>query len=291
MSQILLTGATGFLGSHLLEAFLKEGHKVTATKRRNSNVWRIESMLPHCEIVDLDEIPVSELMRQREYEVVIHTVCDYGRQGQSAFEITQTNLMLGVELLEAAISSGVKTFINTDSLLSPNVNAYALSKHQFVDWLKFYSNQIQVINLRLEHMYGPKDDPNKFVSWLLAQLQMKVKRIPLTEGHQKRDFVFITDVVNAYTATFHASSELPKYAEFDVGSGKLTSVREFVTALKDAYREVNKACITELGFGDVSMRSNEQTEVKVDLLALHRLNWRNITTLNDGLVKLVREYK
>ncbi len=291
MGQILLTGATGFLGSHLLEAFLKEGHQVTATKRRNSNMWRIESMLPHCEIVNINEIPVEKLMRQSQFDAVIHTVCDYGRQGHSAFEITRTNLMLGLELLDAAVNNGVNTFINTDSLLSPDVNAYALSKHQFVDWLKFYSNRIQVINLRLEHMYGPKDDPTKFVSWLLTQFKTKVKRIPLTEGYQKRDFVFITDVVNAYKTTFNASSELTEYTDFDVGSGSLTSVREFVTALKDAYRAIDSECETELGFGDSPMRNNEKSEVKVDLSALHRLNWQNTTTLNEGLKKLLREYK
>jgi nucleoside-diphosphate-sugar epimerase len=230
-------------------------------------------------------------MRQRQYDAVIHTVCDYGRQGQSAFEITQTNLMLGLELLDAAANNGVNTFLNTDSLLSPDVNAYALSKHQFVDWLKFYSNRIQVINLRLEHMYGPKDDPTKFVSWLLTQFKTKVKRIPLTEGYQKRDFVFITDVVNAYKTTFNSSSELTEYTEFDVGSGSLTSVREFVTALKDAYREVDRDCITELGFGDTPMRSNEKSEIKVDLSALHGLNWENTTTLDEGLKTLVREYR
>lgn len=290
MALILLTGATGFLGSHLLEAFINEGHQVTATTRRNSNVWRIKSMLKHCEVVNIDELPVVEVMKQRQYDTVIHTVCDYGRQGHSAFEITRTNLMFGLELLDVAVTTGVKSFMNTDSLLSPDVNAYALSKHQFVDWLKFYSNRIQVINLRLEHMYGPKDDPAKFVTWLLSQFKTKVKRIPLTEGYQKRDFVFITDVVNAYKATFEASSDLLAYNEFDVGSGRLISVREFVTALKDAYCVIDSECKTELGFGDNPMRSNEKSDVNVDLTALHRLNWKTLTPLDEGLKKLVREY-
>lgn len=289
MSQILLTGANGFLGSHLLEALLKEGHQVTATKRKNSNMWRIESMLSKCEFVNIDERSVADLMCQRQYDVVIHTACDYGRQGNTASEIAQTNLMLGLELLEAAVNNGVKSFINTDSLLSPNVNAYALSKHQFVEWLKFYSNRIQVINMRLEHMYGPKDDPTKFVSWLLQQFKRNTKRIPLTEGSQKRDFVFVTDVVNAYKATFKAAGELPEFSEFDVGSGSLISVKKFVIALKNAFCEVNPDCRTELGFGDIPMRNNETLEVKVDLSALQILNWKNITTLDEGLKRLVQE--
>jgi dTDP-D-glucose 4,6-dehydratase len=52
--------------------------------------------------------------------------------------------------------------------------------------------------MKLEHMYEPKDDETKFVPWLISQLQQGVERVPLAEGKQLRDFIYIDDVVTAY---------------------------------------------------------------------------------------------
>ncbi len=68
----------------------------------------------------------------------------------------------------------------------------------FVEWLKYFSDRIKVVNLKLEHMYGPKDDDSKFVTWITNQMLNNISSIDLTEGTQKRDFIYIDDVVDAY---------------------------------------------------------------------------------------------
>ena len=289
MSKVLITGATGFLGSYLVEAFIQQGCEVTVLKRSTSDTWRIQPWLSQCQVENIDESSIEKILASQRYDTVIHTACDYGRQGHTAFQITQTNLMFGLEVLQSSVNNNVKFFINTDTLLPADLNAYALSKHQMVDWLKFFSHKIKVVNLKLEHMYGPKDDPTKFVNWLIQQFADNVVRVPLTNGIQQRDFVYITDVVSAFITTYKSIRQLPSYSEFEVGSGTLTPVRDFVTSLKQVYQCKYPECITELGFGDIAMREGELMEIKVDLNPLHALEWRCMTSLDKGLKKLLEE--
>lgn len=289
MSRILLTGATGFLGSHLLHAFVEDGHNVTALKRSTSDTWRLADIEGQFTYANVDEIRINDVLANQGYEAVIHTVCDYGRSGTSVKDMVNTNVIFGLEILQAAIKHQVRCFINADTLLPRSLNAYSLSKHQFTDWLKLFSDQIQVINLRLEHMYGPKDDPKKFVNWLIEQFDNNVARVPLTDGYQQRDFVYITDVVNAFTTTYTQSASLPHYSEFEVGSGETISVRQFVEILRAKYIDRFPTCPSELGFGDVPLRGNEQMAVSVDLAGLKSLSWLPKVTINDGLEMLIKE--
>jgi nucleoside-diphosphate-sugar epimerase len=289
MSRILLTGATGFLGSHLLHTFVEDGHNVTALKRSASNTWRLTDIEGEFTYANSDEICINDLLANQGYDAVIHTVCDYGRSGSSSKDMMSTNVIFGLEILQAAIQHHVRSFINADTLLPRSLNAYSLSKHQFTDWLKLLSDQIQVINLRLEHMYGPKDDPKKFVNWVMQQFDNNVARIPLTDGHQCRDFVYISDVVNAFTTTYTQSASLPQYSEFEVGSGETISVRHFVETLRTKYMERFPKCSSELGFGDVPLRENEQMAVSVDMTGLKSLGWLPKVSINNGLKMLIKE--
>lgn len=65
--------------------------------------------------------------------------------------------------------------------------------------MKFLSNkQTKMINIKIEHMYGALDDENKFIYWLINKLKQNVEKIDLTSGVQKRDFIYIDDIVSAY---------------------------------------------------------------------------------------------
>tara|TARA_R110001583_G_scaffold193333_1_gene361707 strand:+ start:231 stop:1106 length:876 start_codon:yes stop_codon:yes gene_type:complete len=288
MPHILLTGATGFLGSHLLEALLAQGYQVTILKRSSSDTWRIDHLLRKVTAFDVDRQPVEKAFEAQGVNMVIHTACTYGRHGQSAHEVAQTNLLFALQLLDAATIFNVNTFVNTDTLLPKYLNAYSLSKKHFSEWLKQRSDQVQVINLKLEHMYGPKDDQTKFIPWLISQFEQGVERVPLTEGKQKRDFIYIDDVVSAYLLAVHRAGELPKYSEFDVGTGRLTRVRDFVSDLYETYKKLNPHTVTQLGFGDIPMREGEMMAVEVNNTALKKLGWNSETLQNEGLARLFK---
>jgi nucleoside-diphosphate-sugar epimerase len=288
MTHILLTGATGFLGSHLLEALLAQGYKVTILKRSTSDTWRIDHLVGQIKAFDVDQVGIEEAFKAEKVDAVIHTACSYGRHGQPANEVVETNLLFALKVLDAATLFNTDTFFNTDTLLPKYLNAYSLSKKHFTEWLKQRSPEIKVVNLKLEHMYGPKDDQTKFVPWLIGQLEQGASHIPLTEGSQQRDFIYIDDVVSAYLLALKKVDQLPGYTELDVGTGELTSVRDFVSTIFAIYKSLNPSTTTQLGFGDVPMREGEMMTVEVDNSALKSLGWYATTQNTDGLKNLFK---
>jgi len=117
--KILLTGATGFLGSHLVHAFLEEGHQVAIIKRSTSNTERIYSVLGDMETFDIDRLAMeAPFLKLGGVDAVIHTATCYGKDGETNSEIYETNTLFPLKLLETAISFNTKTFFNTDTFFN-----------------------------------------------------------------------------------------------------------------------------------------------------------------------------
>ena len=142
---VLLTGATGFLGSHLLSALLEEGHKVVVLKRSISSLLRVNHLMDDVVAYDIDKYLLEDIFTQECIEVVIHVATSYSREQRNELDIVDTNIVLGVNLLKSAVKHGVEifintdTFFNTDNLMSSHMQAYTLSKKQFIEWLKYFS--------------------------------------------------------------------------------------------------------------------------------------------------------
>jgi CDP-paratose synthetase len=287
---ILLTGATGFLGSHLLEALLNQGYPVVVLKRSTSNLWRIEHLTGQYQSYDVDKAPLEKAFEEQRIDCVIHTACHYGRNGDPISDIVESNLMFGLRILDACLKFNTDTFFNTDTLLQKHLNVYTLSKKQFVEWLTQASDKIQVVNLKLEHMYGPKDDTTKFVPWVISQLQQSVAEIKLTKGEQQRDFIYIDDVVSAYLTVLEQAKKLPSFSEFDVGTGQLVTVRGFLEQLKEVYEANFGSTDTKLAFGAIPYREGEMMTVEVDNKALLGLGWLPTTNMQQGLERILKEY-
>lgn len=285
---ILLTGATGFLGSYLLESLLLKGYKVVILKRSHSNIWRIEHLMSKVNYYDVDVQPLELAFSEQQIDFVIHTACHYGRNGDSMFKTVETNLMFSLRILDACIKFNTDTFFNTDTLLSKHLNVYSLSKKQFVEWLKQNSDQIQVVNFKLEHMYGPKDDVSKFVPWVLSQLKENTSDLKLTEGNQLRDFIYIDDVVSAYTTILEKVKSLDSFNEFDVGTGNLVSVKDFLKTIKQQYEKMFESKSINLVFGAIPYRSGELMTVEVNNKPLLDLGWQPKISIEDGIEKSLK---
>lgn len=296
MKHILLTGATGFLGSHLLEALLRQGTRVSILKRSTSDTWRIKHLLGDVDAFDIDMQPLEDAFKPQKFAAVIHTACNYGRKGESAHSVVETNLLFGLRLLDAATFFNTDTFLNTDTFFNTDtlsykyLNTYSLSKKQFSEWLKQRSNAIQIVNLKLEHMYGPKDDKAKFIPWLIYQLQQGVESIPLTEGKQLRDFIFVEDVVSAYLLALNKVGQLKSFTEFDVGTGKLSEVRSFVSEIYKAVKSQQPELKTVLDFGAILPHEGEMMGVEVDNTALKNLGWQPTYSHEHGIKKTIEQY-
>ena len=280
---ILLTGATGFLGSHLLKALVNKGYEVVVLKRSTSNMWRLKGFENTFKSYDIDQVPLRKVFEEQYIDTIIHTACVYGRKGESIQQILETNLMFGIELLNTG------TFFNTGTLLYKYLNYYALSKKQFEEWLQLASDKIQVVNLKLEHMFGEQDGNDKFTSWILNELQQEKNIIPLTAGTQKRDFIYIDDVVSAYLTCLEQAPQLKAFNDIEVGTGVLTPVKTFVTLVKNTLEKLKGSPIeTQLNFGALPYREGEIMEPQVDNSMLCSLGWQPKRSLEENIEQFVK---
>ena len=280
---ILLTGATGFLGSHLLRALVNKGYEVVVLKRSTSNTWRLKGFENTFKSYDIDQVPLQKAFEEQYIETIIHTACVYGRKGESIQQILETNLMFGIELLNTG------TFFNTGTLLYKYLNYYALSKKQFEEWLQLASDKIQVVNLKLEHMFGEQDGNDKFTSWILNELQQEKNIIPLTAGTQKRDFIHIDDVVCAYLTCLEQAPQLKDFNDIEVGTGVLTPVKTFVILVKEVLEKLKgKPIKTQLNFGALPYREGEIMEPQVDNSRLCSLGWQPKRSLEENIEQFVK---
>ncbi len=284
--KILVTGATGFLGSRLVNALLKQGHRVIILKRSFSDTRRLEEALPLVAVYDLDRSPLSDPFRDHgDIDAVLHTATCYGRGGESFSEVCEANLAFPLRLLDAACSHGTARFINTDTSLERGINAYALSKKQFSEWGKLAaeSGRIRFVNVVLEHFYGPGDDVGKFVTHVINSCRQKVPELKLTKGEQERDFVYIDDVVSAYLLLLEGGGGAqPACAEYPLGSGEAVSVRALVEMISRL-----TGSPTSLNFGALPYRQNEAMRSVADVEALARLGWKASTDLATGIARTI----
>lgn len=279
-STILITGATGFLGSNLLRRFVAGGLKVLVLARKTSNLSRIQDCLAEVRVFYVEDSDFEAIFKEFKVDAVVHCATNYGRKIPSPLSILEANLMLPLKLLQVGMNNGLKCFINTDTILDKRVSFYSLSKSQFRDWLKLYSEKLACVNVSLEHFYGPDDDESKFVTWVIQSMLRGVEKIDLTLGEQKRDFVYIDDVVRAFEKVLVNSLELRAgYFHYEIGTGNLVPIAEFINKIKS----LSGNTATRLNFGAIPYRENEVMASHVDLANIRALGWEPEVPLESGL--------
>lgn len=280
---VFVTGATGFLGASLVYRLLDLNCVVYATKRIQSNLSRYDSSLTQPIWVDLEGICFENFFKTHSVDCIVHCATDYGRKNINPIQTVEANLILPLKIIHAA-TGYVRCFINTDTILPKDINNYSLSKKQFCEWLNVYSDKIASVNVSLEHFYGPGDDTTKFTSNIINSLLLSKPEILLTSGLQKRDFIYIDDVVNAIVTIINASNTFKNdFYKFEVGSGEAITIKDFVLLVKDFIANSS----TVLNFGAIPYRKNEMMAVVADISELKKLGWMPITKLSDGLKKTI----
>lgn len=285
--NILLTGATGFLGSRLALELATGRNQLTVLVREGSSLARLQPCLSRLTVVHIAGCNFEELIQQRKIDLITHCATNYGRLSISRPDIVDANLVLPLRILDGVVSSGRKVaFINTDTLLDKRISSYSLSKKQFREWLQCYADVVTCINVLLEHFYGPGDDPSKFVSAIVRSLICDEPRIALTLGEQERDFIYIDDVVSAICQIIDSgiSAEVG-FHEFEIGLGQSVTIRDFVELTK----QLSGNNVTRLDFGALPYRANEAMKVMVDTRRIRSLGWQPRYSISDGLKRMIAE--
>ncbi len=291
MKKIVISGITGFLGSHLAKGLLQKGYKVIGIKRSTSSLDKLSTVLNELVLLDVDSDDFNKKFLEMSPEIVIHTACSYGRSGESIENLVNSNVIFPLHLLELSVKAEVKCFINTDSALEKQVSPYALSKYQFKEWGKFLGNKIKFINVRIEHMYGADDDNYKFIKWFVDQLHSKQDEIRLTSGIQKRDFIYIDDVVSAYDVIVSKIGTLEGFCEIDVTTDQFVQVKDFLHNIVQQYEKSYGISETILKFGVIPYREHEAMVPNVSGVCLKEMGWFPKVSHAEGIKRILKELK
>lgn len=285
--NILITGAGGFLGAALAHRLGGMDHQISLLIRTNTNLYRFADLSPYKVGRCTTNQEIIKFISDISPDVVIHTACCYGRNGESVLQIIDSNIRFGAVVLEAlkGLNKGA-TFINTGTVLSSEVSLYALTKIQFEELGSYIANSsnpnIQFINIKLQHMYGPGDDVSKFTSYVINSCKNNVPTLPLTFGEQKRDFIYIDDVVDAYIKIIEGATALNKLEQIDLGSGVALRLRDFVEI---AHKLTNSK--TELLFGGIPYRENDSMCMVANIDALKKFGWIPRFDIAAGIKKII----
>ena len=197
--KILLTGATGFIGTQLVTALNESGHKVVAITRVLSKLPENLMALNNVIWLPLESDIKDKVEYQGPFDAIIHLATCYAREGGLWLEVERANVGYPLMLLEYAVNSGCSLFINSDSFFSrdeydyPYMREYILTKRYFLEWGKLAVGKnpdFCFVNARLEHVYGPGDKLDKFIPKLLMDLIVEKSEIQLTTCEQRRDIIF-----------------------------------------------------------------------------------------------------
>ena len=286
--NVLLTGATGYIGSHLTSALVAAGANVSILKRSTSNIDRLVSIQNKISMFDIDvEGLESPFTKGSRIDAIIHSATCYGRNGENEIDVFSSNTLFPLELLRLSAFYESTTFINVDTILCEYLNSYALSKYQFAQWGRFFSQtkRIQFLNIRLEQVYGPNDDLSKFTSLLIRRCVEGALSMPLTKGEQMRDFVFIDDVVTAFMLILEKMNGKGVYwQELGLGSGSPVSIKHFAKKVKEL------SCSNiEFDFGALDYRDNEVMTSSANINALNELGWTRKWSLEEGILSSIED--
>jgi len=319
--RVLVTGAAGFVGSHLTDALLAEGDEVIAVDNLSSgalsnlsNARRLSTGKFNFHRVDVTSGAIADLIKRQKPEVICHLAAqvDVRRSVADPIFDAQVNLIGTLRVLHAAAASGTRKVVFTSSggciygepdesrlpvkeeqVFWPEAmpeSPYGVSKKVALDYLRYYKaiEGLDYTALALSNVYGPRQEPASQVGLEGQVVAIFCKRMlanrPTTiygDGSQTRDFVYVDDVVTA----FLAASTKGNGELINIGSKEELSVNDLHARL---------VALTGTSFEAVNApaRPGELQRIYVDnSKAKDVLEWRPTVGLDEGLKQTVAWFK
>ena len=239
--RVLVTGSTGFVGTHLTPQLLDDGW---AVHRLLQAGLEVPSPVPSLGVTDhvwqgTTETAVPILAEVRP-DVVIHLAAMF----RASHEVTDieplvnANLLVGLQVVDAATRAGCTAFVNAgtswqnyrDDAYDP-VCLYAATKQAFEDLLAYYVKAcgLHVVTLKLYDTYGPGDHRAKLFN-ALRRASEGGEQLAMSPGEQELDLVYVSDVTRAFSvaASRACAAGAPGAECYAVSSGVRSSLRQVV---------------------------------------------------------------
>ena len=242
MKKAIVSGASGFIGCHLVEQLLDNKWDVNIIVREKTDLKPIESFLNKLTVNEHDgttECMVS-IFNKVKPDITFHLASLFlaKHESKDVVPLMESNIIFSSQLIEAMAVSGASYLINTGTSWQHYKNEkynpvclYAATKQAFEDIAKFYidSKNIKMITLKLFDTYGPNDKRKKIFN-LLHNASKSNETLLISKGEQLIDLVYIDDVIDAYfLALKRIQDSRTKIEEFAVSSGNPITLKELVS--------------------------------------------------------------
>jgi UDP-glucose 4-epimerase len=299
--RILVTGGAGFIGSHLVDAFIAAGHEAIAIDNLSTGVR--ENVNPQARFYEADirdAEAVGKLFAAERPEVLVHQAAqlDVRRSVADPAYDADVNIIGTLRLLQAGLEHGLKKVIfassggaiygDTEVLPTPEtlqpapMSPYGVSKLAIERYLHYYQivQGLPSVSLRYANIYGPRQNPHGeagVIAIFAERLLRGQQAVVFGDGENTRDYVYVGDVVRANLAAL-ASDRVGAY---NVGTGVETTVN----ALFDRINTLTEAGATR---EHAAAKAGEQRRSCLSAdLAKQELGWQPEVDLDEGLTKTV----
>lgn len=293
MKNILVVGGFGFLGSTLVGHLLNTNkYQITILVKKSSNTSRIDdNLIEKIKVTYIEDLNFNGFFEENKFYSIINAAVVY--DNKFSYKVFETNFLLTLKIIEYGRINACNNFIIFDSFYRKfktydQKNYYRLSKEWLAVYLESFKKE-RVVNLQLEHMYGPYDNESKFIPKIISALLEGNKEISLTEGNQKRDFIFVEDVCDLTLEILEKVTSFNQgISTIEVGTGEAIKLKEFVNKIKYIFK--NDTTSLEFGAHPENTTEIQISKANLDLMPTF-LSWRPKTTVNEGINKILQTIK
>ncbi len=288
--RILITGGAGFIGSHLAETLIADGHRITVLDDLSGGQRSNVPDGADFEQADVSEADLDYLLARHRSEVVVHCaarasvshsmshpLADYHANQLPAFRLAEAASRQRVGQLILLSTSGVYGPVERparETDLPAPANYYGI--HKWAAERYFALSGVPWTALRLANVYGPRqrsDSEGGAVAIFLSHVLSGEPIHLYAAGEQTRDYVYVSDVVSAIVVAIQ--QRLP--GVWNVGSGKETRIRDILDAITAALQRPANVQIEPPRPGDVARSSLDASRL------VGTGFWRPTVSLEDGI--------
>jgi UDP-glucose 4-epimerase len=292
--RILVTGANGFIGSHLCSRLSQMGAEVHAVYRSRCSADRGTQCWWQADLADLNK--VKRIVSETRPDVIFHLASHVKGAPDLAHVLPtfQSNLQSTVNLLVVAAESHCRRVVLTGSLAEPEIEngerfpsaPYAAAKWASSGYARMFHAlyKLPVVIARVFMVYGPAQrDLTKLIPYATLSL-LKGKKPKISSGARLVDWIYVSDVVDGFLALGQATNV--DGATVDLGSGSLISIRDIVQQLAVLIGEG-----ANVEFGALPDRPLEPTRLAKTAETFATIGWKTRVSLQEGLKHTIDWYR